>query len=100
MGSFAGQVILSAEFSVDSFFFMSGFLATYIGLKKLGAKGAMTPIKMAPFMYLDRFLRLTPCYFFIVFVYTYVSPLVGTGPFWSLLDQNGTLPPRLLFSLL
>jgi len=88
LGSFGGQAILSAEFSVDSFFFMSGFLATYIGIKKLGEHGFLKPIRMAPFMYLDRFLRLTPCYFFILLCYTYISPLLATGPFWSNLDQD------------
>lgn len=89
IASWTGQVILSAEFSVDSFFFMSGFLATYIGIKKLGKSGmtVFTPLKAAPFMYLDRFLRLTPTYMFIVLTYTHVVPLLSSGPFWTLLDQ-------------
>ena len=89
IGTFTGQAILSAEFSVDSFFFMSGFLATYIGIKKLSTRGTCQILKMSPLMYLDRFLRLTPVYFFIVMFYTYLSPMLSSGPFWSLLDQNG-----------
>ena len=89
-GTFSGQAILSAEFSVDSFFYMSGFLAAYIGLKELDGASAMRPIKIAPFMYMDRFLRLTPVYFFIVLCYTYVSLVLSQlqGPFWTLCDQD------------
>jgi len=88
LGTFTGQAILSAFFSVDSFFFMSGFLALYIGLKKLANKAPIVPIKAAPFMYLDRFLRLTPAYFFVLLMYTYVAPTVSSGPFWGLYDQE------------
>jgi len=88
IGTWTGQAVLSAEFSVDSFFFMSGFLATYIGIKKLAGKGVSTPLRASPFMYLDRFLRLTPTYFFIILCYTYLSPLLSSGPFWGILDHD------------
>lgn len=88
IATFSGQVILSAEFSVDSFFFMSGFLATYIGIKKLAGRSILLPLTAAPLMYLDRFLRLTPTYMFIVMMYTHVVPLLSSGPFWTLMDQE------------
>jgi len=87
LGTWSGQAILSAEFSVDSFFFMSGFLATYIGLKKIGNRGIIAPLLGAPFMYLDRWLRLTPVYMFIVLIYTYLVPVFSSGPFWVEEDQ-------------
>jgi len=87
-GTFTGQAILSAEFSVDSFFFMSGFLATYIGIKKIGGLGKWTPLKAAPFMYIDRWLRLTPVYLFVLLTYTYLLPALSSGPFWTEMDQE------------
>ena len=38
MATLPGQAIQAAEFSVDSFFFMSGFLALFIGMKKLRSR--------------------------------------------------------------
>ena len=83
MGTWTGQAVQSAEFSVDTFFYMSGFLALYVGLKKLSKLSPLQVLQGAPLMYLDRWLRLTPLYMFIVWFYVYVIPVTSTGPYWS-----------------
>ncbi|GAB5360867.1 hypothetical protein AAMO2058_000664300 [Amorphochlora amoebiformis] len=78
--TWSGQVIQSAEFSVDTFFFMSGFLAAFISLKKLRGKGALSAAKSAPLLYLNRWLRITPVYMLILWFYTLVLPVMTKGP--------------------
>jgi len=88
-GRWTGQAIQSAEFSVDSFFFMSGFLAVYIGLKKLGSQSWLRILLQAPYMILDRFLRLTPTYMLVLFAIIYIVPLASHGPYWHAATQPG-----------
>ena len=48
------QVIMNAYFSVDSFFFLSGLLVVYLGMKQLCRREGKMNV---PFMYLYRYLR-------------------------------------------
>ena len=68
---------------------MSGFLAIFIGLKKLKSSTPLAIILKAPLMILDRFLRLTPTYMIVLFAVTYMVPLVSHGPYWHMATQSG-----------
>lgn len=92
--TYPAQALTSAYFAVDTFFFMSGFLAMSI-LMKIATKMIQEEkislyFKRIPIFYVKRFLRLTPVYFFILFVYLEIFPLLESGPFWNLLDTDIT----------
>ena len=93
---------------VDTFFFLSGFLFMWPQLKSysLNAATKLTPTSFTLKLYMMRWLRLTPMYFFVLMVrrvyipklkcplfgddkpsriqqiYIYVFPAVGNGPDW------------------
>ena len=94
LASLPAQTLTGAYFAVDTFFFLSGFLAAYILLEKfyklLEQKKYSTYVKTIPFIYLNRFLRLTPTYFFVLFIYLKIVPLLNSGPFWNLLETDQT----------
>ncbi|GAB5364255.1 hypothetical protein AAMO2058_000954000 [Amorphochlora amoebiformis] len=83
-----GQAIPAAEFSVDTFFFMSGFLAAYISLKKLRNRTPADVLMSTPALYLNRWLRITPLYMIIIWFYTEVIPLTMSGPTF---DMDGEI---------
>ncbi|KAH8280767.1 hypothetical protein KR054_010700, partial [Drosophila jambulina] len=69
--------IIFAPFSVDTFFFLSGLLLVFIGLRTLDkTKGKLN----VPLMYLHRYLRLTPIVALAILVYTKMLPLLVDGP--------------------
>ena len=77
-----------AEYSVDTFFFMSGFLATWGTLQEFSKAGALehTPRKWFPTMLHHaalRYARLTPVYAFVLMVWYLLWPFAGTGPFFD-----------------
>ena len=85
--TFTGQVLPSAEFSVDTFFFMSGFLATFlmvVRFVKSFPKGKL----WLPMLYVFRFLRITPLYMFVIFFWMKIGALLGSGPFWSYIQAG------------
>lgn len=108
------QIIPSAEFAVDAFFMMSGFLVTYQVLQltyKYMAKqqdsGLLATLRgmRVPVMLLHRWLRLAPLLMTVILLQMYIVPLLSTGPVWnvriaasrrSLLQpsQVAHLPPR------
>ena len=78
-------MISNAFFSVDTFFFLSGFLVTYGMLKKLDALGidsVSSFFRRFPLgkMYLLRWLRLTPLYMIVLGFYTWLMPYLYEGP--------------------
>nr|XP_002741291.2 PREDICTED: nose resistant to fluoxetine protein 6-like [Saccoglossus kowalevskii] len=76
MKRFTFQAISNATFSVDTFFFLSGLLVTYLTLREL-KEGR----KINWFLfYFHRFWRLTPLYMFVVFFNTYLFVYLGDGP--------------------
>ncbi|XP_039252326.2 nose resistant to fluoxetine protein 6-like [Styela clava] len=84
--SFSFQTVSNASFSVDTFFFLSGLLCCYLGLKEGKRKNGKLNV---PLMYLHRYLRLTPAYaFLILFLVGFYSKL-GDGPMWPN-HVNGT----------
>lgn len=82
--SFKMIYIRSAEYAVDTFFFMSGFLATIgmIDLIKSSKRGTLT---LPNYLYgiVLRYIRLTPTYAFVLLFIVKVVSFTGTGPFWN-----------------
>ncbi|CAK8686755.1 unnamed protein product [Clavelina lepadiformis] len=66
-------------FSVDTFFFLSGLLVVYIGLRKLQKSGGKMNILT---MFLYRYLRLTPAYAFTLMFAVTLWVKLGDGPTW------------------
>lgn len=77
------QFVPNAEYAVDTFFFISGFLVTYYLYKRLRQIGIR---KFFPFefilFYVHRVLRLMPMYIFILGIYWTLTPMMGEGPLW------------------
>ena len=84
---FSYQAILNGFFAVDSFFFLSGLLVSYLTMREMsrrkerGAKLA----NIFPFLtyYLHRILRLTPAYAVVVLIVWQLLPSLGDGPIFS-----------------
>ena len=79
------QVIMNGVLSVDSFFFLSGLLVSYLTLREMKrrhAKGKTWLAFPALSYYIHRFLRLTPGYAFVIFFVWQVTPLLASGPIW------------------
>lgn len=80
MPSFA--FILSAPYSVDIFFWLSGFLGTYLLLVEMKKKKGKS--KPALFVILHRILRLWPMYLTAMLLFWGVMVMLGDGPiFWK-----------------
>lgn len=83
---FSYQVIINGFYSVDSFFFLSGLLVSYLTLREMNRRRARGKTWLAfPALsyYIHRFLRLTPGYAFVLFFVWQVTPLLGSGPTWN-----------------
>ena len=74
--------VRGAEYSVDTFFFMSGFLATFALMNQLKLKGILSASQYVSMVFL-RYLRLTPSYAVVLLFFWKVLPLVSSGPFWD-----------------
>ncbi|XP_070564969.1 nose resistant to fluoxetine protein 6-like [Ptychodera flava] len=81
---FTFQAINNGTFSVDTFFFLSGLLVTYLTLKELKSGRNVNWF----IFYAHRFWRLTPMYMFVIFVSTYLVPYFGNGPYKTLIHVN------------
>ena len=64
-------------FPVDTFFFLSGLLASYITLRKMATKNGRFSILRH---YLHRYLRITPTVAFMLFFYWFLSMHLSDGP--------------------
>lgn len=60
------------DLAVDTFFFISGFLASFVG-----------STRETPFVkgVVNRYLRLAPCLAFALMIYTLIMPFLVVGPF-------------------
>ena len=76
---FSYQAIIQSQFSVDSFFFMSGVLAAYLVLIEMQKKEGRFPVLI---YYLHRYLRLTMVYAFVLFFWWTLTVHLGNGPMW------------------
>lgn len=80
--------IFGAGNAVDTFFFLSAFLATLVMIRRL-EKGASVPVLGS---IIHRFLRLSPAYLFVIMTYTALGPYMGEGPFWFNMKSGNTEP--------
>jgi len=80
MATWSGQLLGSAEFAVDTFFWLSGFLGAFFMLKVSAKAKSSTWI---PFAVLQRYVRLTPAYAFVVFFWWKVERVFAKGALWS-----------------
>ncbi|KAL3857066.1 hypothetical protein ACJMK2_011762 [Sinanodonta woodiana] len=83
MTRFTFQPIANGTFSVDSFFFLSGLLVTYLSLKSWTDRGKMN----WAYYFLHRYWRLTPLYAIVVMIFGTLFPLMVSGPYQYLVSQ-------------
>uniref|UniRef100_A0A915PRG6 Nose resistant-to-fluoxetine protein N-terminal domain-containing protein n=1 Tax=Setaria digitata TaxID=48799 RepID=A0A915PRG6_9BILA len=85
------QFMANAFFSVDTFFFMSGLLVSYVWFKEYRRdwKKAMSPITWLMF-YIHRLIRLSPPYYIVIAFYSFVfkSLLVHTPLILTTVHEN------------
>ncbi|KAL6045273.1 Nose resistant to fluoxetine protein 6 [Balamuthia mandrillaris] len=74
------QLLIAGPFSVDTFFFVSGFLLGFLCLQEIN-RSRTKSMNWALF-YFHRVWRLSPVYFFLLFVYWKLMPFMGEGPQW------------------
>ncbi|XP_038070357.1 nose resistant to fluoxetine protein 6-like isoform X2 [Patiria miniata] len=77
--SFGFQAISNAFFAVDSFFFLSGFLVSFLTLSRMQE---MRSAKAWAWFYFHRYWRLTPVLGLTILVWMYIQPFFGDGPLW------------------
>ena len=82
---FLFQIIDNAYFAVDSFFVLSGLLLSFLSMKEIEQRRGKFPFIS---FYVHRLLRLSPSYYFVVFLYFKVLPHVGSGAVWLLRDYD------------
>jgi peptidoglycan/LPS O-acetylase OafA/YrhL len=70
--------VLSAQVSVDTFFFLSGFLLSLLTLQELRARRGQINLLAAAAL---RYVRLTPSLALAMLVYYKIWAYLGTGPF-------------------
>eukprot|EP00164_Ancoracysta_twista_P006016 GFYU01008301.1.p1 GENE.GFYU01008301.1~~GFYU01008301.1.p1 ORF type:complete len:192 (-),score=26.36 GFYU01008301.1:117-692(-) len=78
--SFMWQIVPAGFMAVDSFFFLSGFLASYLLLKNLRASGGLSTGQWI-LVYVHRFLRIAPSVGVIILVQCTIAPSMVSGPF-------------------
>ena len=76
---FSFQPIVNGNFSVDSFFFMSGVLSAYLTLNQMQKKEGRFPVVT---YYLHRYIRLTMVYAFVLFFWWTLNVHLRNGPMW------------------
>lgn len=83
------QVILNAQFSVDTFFLLSGLLATYLFLREVSRKHGVLSARDWILVYAHRYIRLTPAYAVILMIWTCLVMHFSDGPGWPLGQVDG-----------
>ena len=73
------QVVVGGEIAVDTFFFLSGFLIAYLGVRDLEKRAGSIPVGG---MIAHRWLRITPAFAFALVVYSQIASRIGDGPFF------------------
>ncbi|EGG16462.1 hypothetical protein DFA_09000 [Cavenderia fasciculata] len=84
ISSFPFSLISAGEFAVDTFFMLSGFLVFHSLLQQLEKASYIDGAKWKFWLkyVVHRFIRLSPLYFFMLFVFWKLSPQFGFGPWW------------------
>ncbi|XP_071814774.1 nose resistant to fluoxetine protein 6-like isoform X1 [Apostichopus japonicus] len=81
--------VSNAFFSVDSFFFLSGLLVTYLTLKQMKKKQGRIPWH---WFYFHRYWRLTPALAVTMLFYVYIVPYFGDGPYAQVFAARPNCP--------
>jgi peptidoglycan/LPS O-acetylase OafA/YrhL len=80
MESFWGQIFRGGYYSVDTFFYLSSFLATWHMIRHLQSKPDTSAFaKAIPVIYIRRLLRLTPVFYYVYLMYWHVGRLLING---------------------
>lgn len=73
-----GAMIYGSFYSVDAFFWLSGFLLTYLFLTEYNSKGKIHWRSI----FFHRFYRILPTYMFSLFLIWAFLKYIGNGPLW------------------
>ncbi|OMJ91130.1 hypothetical protein SteCoe_6394 [Stentor coeruleus] len=83
----ANFIIVQAGFyAVDTFFWMSGFLAAYLFITEIEKNKNLYLLKIF-LAILHRFLRIIPVYMFCLFFFWTLQKHLGSGPGYVLIDE-------------
>lgn len=74
------MVLLFSTVSVDTFIFISGFLISWNGLRKLKNSNGKLSIL---YVYIHRYLRLTPLLAVVILIVVSWLKFLGQGPNWN-----------------
>ena len=80
------QLISNATFSVDTFFFLSGFLTAILFVRH-AKKERKLSFRFIFLYYIHRYIRLTPTFLLVIFVSIHLTPYFGNGPVYP--SQQG-----------
>jgi peptidoglycan/LPS O-acetylase OafA/YrhL len=69
----------TAFYAVDSFFWLSGLLMSYLFIIEVEKSMSVGKFIM---VYIHRFLRITPVYMFVIFFFWSMQKYIGNGPLW------------------
>lgn len=74
-------IIYTATYGVDTFFWLSGFLMTYLFVIDVEKTKHYTPFRFI-MVYVHRLLRILPLYMFIMCFFWSMQEYLGNGPLW------------------
>lgn len=80
-------VIYGGFYAVDTFFWLSGLLMTYLFLIEFDKKSSFTLPKIV-MVYVHRILRITPVYMFCLLFMWALMPYMGNGPLWFKITET------------
>ncbi|KAH8072959.1 transferase [Aureococcus anophagefferens] len=83
LGVLSAQVVPAAEFAVDTFFLLSGFLGATSLADAVLAPGAPGLAAWWPALVARRLARLVPAYAYVLLAYWKVQRVAGRGALWS-----------------
>lgn len=84
------QIILGAQTSIDTFFFLTGFLLTHLTMKEIraGKFSLSSAHEHVLFAVVLRYLRLAPSLALVMLAYYKICAFIGEGPFAVQLQQS------------
>lgn len=89
---FYTQIIVQAPLAVDSFFFLSGLLSSYLFFKRV-FKAKTLRKYWSPLVWLTiaakRYTRITPTYAVIMLMDVTLFMYISSGPFWRPVEPDG-----------
>lgn len=79
------QILFQAPLAVDTFFFLAGFLSSYLMMSEIKKKNGKINFFMLIF---HRFYRIMPLYVFLIFMAWKFQPYINEGPVWPEFKMN------------